>query len=265
VITTKTGQIGRPKVNYSMSSGVSIKPLKTIKVLDGVQFSDYMYLQGMDPLYKNEDGSQRSYVDSTSYNWQDELFRTAFMQNHSLNVGGGTTQTKYNLSFGSSLTEGIIRNSSFERLTGKINLDQEIVPNLNLITMFNFANTFQNGSVVSSDTGTGSGAGVIQQMLTFRPVNTGALNEIDLQTNSANPIMYVDNMVKTNDVLSIQYNVALLYKLLNMLNFRTSISGMENRIRTIEYLPSTIGPGYQMNGKIHVGMPYKVNGLFKTL
>lgn len=249
VITTKGGQEGRPKINYSTSFGASFRPQKTIEVLDGVQFSDYMYLQGMYPLYQNEDGSKRSYADSTSYNWQDKLFRTAFIQNHSLNVGGGTLQTKYNVSFGSSSTQGIIRNSSFERLTGRINLDQEILSNLNLSTMFNFANTFQNGSVVSSDTGTGSGAGVIQQMLTFRPVNTGALDEIDSQTNSANPVMYVDNMVKTNEVLSLQYNVALMYKLLDMLNFRTSISGMENRVRTVEYLPSTIGPGYQMNGR----------------
>lgn len=59
----------------------------------------------------------------TDTNWQDEIFRTAGMQNHSISVAGGTTKVKYYLSLDYLDQDGIVLNSDFKRYGGRMNLE----------------------------------------------------------------------------------------------------------------------------------------------
>ena len=54
--------------------------------------------------------------------WQDEVFRIAPKQNYTLSVAGASDKTNYRASIGYTNQEGIATNTSFERLTARINL-----------------------------------------------------------------------------------------------------------------------------------------------
>lgn len=59
----------------------------------------------------------------TDTDWQDEIFRSAGIQNHSLSVSGGTPRIKYYVSLDYLDQEGIIINSDFKRYGGRMNLE----------------------------------------------------------------------------------------------------------------------------------------------
>ncbi|MEG1007961.1 MAG: TonB-dependent receptor [Bacteroides sp.] len=59
----------------------------------------------------------------TDTNWQDEIFRTAGMQNHSVSVAGGSSKVKYYASVDYLKQDGVIINSDFTRYGARFNLD----------------------------------------------------------------------------------------------------------------------------------------------
>lgn len=59
----------------------------------------------------------------TDTDWQDEIFRTAGMRDHSVSVSGGTDKIKYYTSLDYLKQDGIIINSDFTRYSGRFNLD----------------------------------------------------------------------------------------------------------------------------------------------
>lgn len=59
----------------------------------------------------------------TDTDWQDEIFRTAGMQNHSVSVSGGSQKIRYYASVDYLAQEGVIINSDFTRYSSRFNLD----------------------------------------------------------------------------------------------------------------------------------------------
>ncbi len=55
--------------------------------------------------------------------WQDEIFRTAGMQNHSVSVSGGSQKVRYYASVDYLSQDGVIINSDFTRYSSRFNLD----------------------------------------------------------------------------------------------------------------------------------------------
>ena len=55
--------------------------------------------------------------------WQDEIFRTAGMQSHSVSVSGGSPKIRYYASVDYLSQEGVIINSDFTRYSSRFNLD----------------------------------------------------------------------------------------------------------------------------------------------
>ena len=257
LITTKSGKQGRTKISYSGSIGVSVKPQKEMEMLNAQEFADYRYNimkyggVAADPRYIDDQMMPVNYADSVGHNWQREMFRTALQQNHNVSVSGGTQSGDYAVSVGHTNQEGIIRNSGYERTTMRVNLNQRLTRRLKGNAMLTYTSTSQNGSVISSDVGIGAASGVIQQMLVFRPVNVGSLEEIDMEQTPpvSNPLLYNEQAVRKNTVHRTQYAFSLTYEFLPELNLRTSYSGFVNNVRTKEFMPKVVGPGYQTNGK----------------
>lgn len=59
----------------------------------------------------------------TDTDWQDEIFRTAGILNHSISVAGGNPKTKYYTSLDYLSQDGIVINSDFKRYSARLNLD----------------------------------------------------------------------------------------------------------------------------------------------
>ena len=61
------------------------------------------------------------YRNIDQYNWQDEIFRTAFQHNHNLRLSGGTEGVRYNASLSYYNQDGVLLNSGYERLQARMN------------------------------------------------------------------------------------------------------------------------------------------------
>ena len=113
LITTKKGKSGKSTINYSSSIGIS-KAANKIDVFGADEFRKKVV----------EVGGVLTDLGSAT-NWQDEIMRTAYTQNHNLGFSGGTDNLTYFASLGLQDQDGILKNSNLKRYTGRVNLHQK--------------------------------------------------------------------------------------------------------------------------------------------
>ncbi len=102
IITTKKGKSGPLKVGYSGYYGNQNIP-KKIAVADRVGYQKVTNASQVNaglPLFPQNDPSNPLYVGTTNTNWQDEMFKTGHIQDHTLNLSGGSDAITYNLGLG---------------------------------------------------------------------------------------------------------------------------------------------------------------------
>lgn len=113
MITTKKGTEGQSQVSYSAYASLSHLP-KQYDMLSADQYRAFAAEKGV----TIEDGG-------ASVNWQDEIFRKAFSQNHNLSMSGGFKGGSYRASLGYQNQEGIIKRSGMEKFTGRFYVNQK--------------------------------------------------------------------------------------------------------------------------------------------
>jgi TonB-dependent starch-binding outer membrane protein SusC len=167
LITTKTGKAGRDAISLDSYYGIQ-NVARKIPVLNGTQYATLV-----NEAYTN-DGLKAPYDASFIANipnngkgtdWQDEIFRSAPMQNHQLSFSGGDTKTTYALSLNYLDQQGIILGSNFNRLGGRINLSRQVNKRFKVGSHLNVSRT--NAKSVETDAG-GQG-GVVTGALKFNP------------------------------------------------------------------------------------------------
>jgi TonB-linked SusC/RagA family outer membrane protein len=122
IITTKRGAAGKTKVNYETYTGVQ----KVWKTLDLLNAQDNAELN-------NEARANNGQLPLASYanpqalgvgtDWQREMFRTAPITNHYVNVSGGSKTAHFFLSGGYFKQQGTMIGTDFNRFTIKLNSD----------------------------------------------------------------------------------------------------------------------------------------------
>jgi TonB-linked SusC/RagA family outer membrane protein len=139
IITTKKGRGGAGKISYDGWYGVQefMNEDLTLGARDIYNLRTEAYENaGMIPEFADYELS--TYNSGKSYNWLDEVTRSAVQQNHSLSFSGGTDKGSYYLSFGYTDQQGIMKSSGYKRYTGRINAEQLLQPWLKIGTNTSF-------------------------------------------------------------------------------------------------------------------------------
>lgn len=130
IIQTRKGKAGdKTNVSFSTSQGFQ-QPMKKISVMDAKQ-RNLIHSEA----YQN-DGKEvpeyysTPYAQETRTNWQDEIYRNAYMANYDLNVSGGSKLAKYSIMLGHLQNEGIIKKTDYSRTTVRVNSEINISPSL---------------------------------------------------------------------------------------------------------------------------------------
>ncbi|TVP50849.1 MAG: TonB-dependent receptor [Mongoliibacter sp.] len=148
LITTKRGKSGKPVVNISMFGGIS-EPWRSpndIRV-DGPTFerlqneaSRNNWIDRNGSL-DNPNSAGQAYQapfpnpdEAIDTNWFDEIFQTGSIRSLDASVAGGDDRIKYFVSANNFAQEGLVRPASFERNSGRMNLDFMVTPRLKIGT-----------------------------------------------------------------------------------------------------------------------------------
>ncbi len=129
LITTKRGKSGENSIIYSGHTGVQ-NVVNPFKMLNGKQ-----YMQLANSLFQEIDGQQNQqyavYTQSqlqsnVNTNWVDETSRIGNVQDHNIQFKGGSEKTQVLTSLGYYNQEGVLKNTSYSRFSGRINVDQKV-------------------------------------------------------------------------------------------------------------------------------------------
>ncbi|NPA35360.1 MAG: TonB-dependent receptor [Chlorobi bacterium] len=230
LITTKGGKKkGTSEVTFSSSITIS-NASETIDVLSPQEFAEYRNefelvaseITGEVPRlpYDGINGPLPQNVEG--YNWQDVVLRTAVSQDYNMSMTGSSDKAYYYLSFGASLAEGIVLNSSLDRynFNGKYNWDVTDKIRYNLSVSFSHAEG--QGTSTSGDAANVTYS-AIGWMLTKSPIvddyteDNEYIDPEELET--ANPLTFVNEYVSEpvsnyfRGRMNIEYD---LYKWLTM-------------------------------------------------
>lgn len=143
LITTKKGKAGKDKIEFSYEQGVTT----AVNKVDFVNGDDYQSLvkksienrnlSGLNPLANyyiipnnlaGQYGYDQTWLDAnpTNTNWFDYILRDGSTKKASFSMSGGNDKTLFYFSGGYEKTEGILRGNTFERYTGRMNIDHNL-------------------------------------------------------------------------------------------------------------------------------------------
>jgi TonB-dependent starch-binding outer membrane protein SusC len=162
IITTKKGSAGGIKVHYNGQATFS-EVLKRYNTLGAGEFAEIVNTRsaatGTAPIFtpsQVEDFKRNGGTD-----WQDEIFRQAWGQEHQLGVSGGNEKTTFLLSSNYLNQDGIIKNSDFQRYTLRSNIASQVTDKLSLRLNLTGSRMINHNT---SSMGFGTGSPLIQAL-----------------------------------------------------------------------------------------------------
>lgn len=124
IITSKRGRLGQEsQIEINSFYGVQ-EEVNRFDVLNakeyGVIANEWLRNQGLDPYFNIDE------IQNPGTDWQDVVFRTAPLHNHTITFTGSSEKTRYSLSGNYYDQEGILLNSGVKRGSARLNLDHEL-------------------------------------------------------------------------------------------------------------------------------------------
>ncbi|MDR3141258.1 MAG: TonB-dependent receptor, partial [Tannerellaceae bacterium] len=125
LVTTRNGSSEKTKVIYSGLAGVQ-SPARKLNLLNATD-----YKRVLNEIIDAGGGDEASRVgeianDGAGTDWQNEVTRSSITHEHQLSFSGGSSQTSYYASLNYTKQDGIVKNTSFERWGGRLNLKSDI-------------------------------------------------------------------------------------------------------------------------------------------
>jgi TonB-linked SusC/RagA family outer membrane protein len=128
LISTKSGQPGELRVNFSSSYGVQ-RATERLDLLNTAQYVDYttemQQNAGLEPPARFD---QDGFSENANTDWQDAVFQQGFITNNNLAVSGGSEDATYRLSLGYAREQGTIIETGFERFSLRANSSFNLGP-----------------------------------------------------------------------------------------------------------------------------------------
>ncbi|MHA7110251.1 TonB-dependent receptor [Sunxiuqinia elliptica] len=250
LISTKKGKKGKTVVTYNGYAGMQ----SVAKKLDVLGASDYMELvnmrledRGDNPLYSDQDIANAG----VGTNWQDQLFRSAPIQNHQIGISGGSENSSYYIGLNYFNQKGIVEKSDNTKYNVRANLQSNPWENLKVSTSLNFTNSTLNSVLFSN--AANEAAGPINSAIQYDPSLLPGLDENGEYYR--NPSIALDNPnaliygLTDLDVASTFYGtVAADYEFVKNLTATARLGAKINNSRSDNYRDKTTLNGLSSSG-----------------
>ena len=244
LITTKKGKAGFSNLNFSSNVGVSTLA-RALDIFSADEYRQQVPKVGgvLEDLKGNTD-------------WQKEVTRTAYTQNHNLSFGGGADKLSYYASLGLQNQEGILKNNQLNRYTGRINVTQKLLDDrLTVDVNLNATYTINERPPIGSMLG-----GAISANPTY-PAYDANGNPFQYASgiNPLIPLKLEKDITKINRVIgSISPSFKIIDGLVYKLNFGIDNS---NSVRDLQSLPNAVP---LQDGRLETIYTYNNNKLIEN-
>lgn len=223
LITTKKGKSGA--VNLSVSSNIGISNVaRALPLFTADEFRKQVAAIGgtVDDLKADTD-------------WQREVTRQATTQDHNLSFSGGAEKLTYYGSVGVQNQEGIMKNSSLKRYTGRINASQKLMDDRLVVDMnLTASQTINNRPPVE---------GVLGSALSANPTYPARdANGLPARYQAfTNPLLALDLNKDVTTINRIVGSISPSFKILKSLTYKLNL-GVDNSssTRDVQSFPSAV-------------------------
>ena len=231
VLTTKRGTSGKTIVDFSVKAGFP-RITRTIEMMDAYEY--VRYLNEYDPdrarrLYFNDGMTLEDYRNVDSIDWQKEILKkNPVTQIYDFSVYGGNNAVQYRASASYYDQDGILDNSGYSSLRGRVMLDVNLYRNLKMGITISGSRHEDYGQLVASDgINTTTLTNLLYRVWAYRPYspNGNLMEEFiddDMFSNNdfrINPILSNANEYNRRIRKDISASVTLEYKLGKNLTF----------------------------------------------
>src|SRR5688572_1579133 len=132
LITTKKGTSGKVTFNYDAYYGIA-SVMENLRVFTGPEYAQFKLdaAEGNSTAagttgYALSPAEQAALDAGISTDWQDLIYQNGAMTNHNLGIIGGNEKSRFAISLGYFLQEGIIPKQDFERFSIRSTMDHQL-------------------------------------------------------------------------------------------------------------------------------------------
>ncbi len=247
IIATKKGKLNqKPVLEVNYYAGVSTA--RKEKVLNRDQYRMIMQeaaknrVAGDISLNRTPDANALAIANdpdvlgAANTDWLDLVLRTGFTQNANVSVRGGGSGSRYYTSLAYTSQKGTLIGTDYSRISGKINLDNEITKRFRFITNIDYG--FQTNNITN-----GLYASALLSPPTIKPFNDdGSFTNFDQYIRGSdfglqNPLAMATaiNNAKTTSIIG---TLSVEYDILKDLRFKSTASVNLNNYKQRNYIPS---------------------------
>ena len=268
IITTKQGRGTRPQFTFDYYTGFQ-NVAKKYDLLNAEEYIAYAnaYTENSSQAYTAFDADEIAAIRAAGIDtdWQDQIFRTAGVQNFQMSVRGATNNaspTRYSISGGYFDQEGIVLGSGLTRLSTRVNLNQSMGSRFEFGGSLSAARARSKSVPTSGQQNSGAGAisGAIQYVPilpvrledgTYSYINRD-LNEYDSRLDgpqTPNPVSLAREVIDSLSDTRLLANIFGQAEIIDGLEFRSSFgTDYADRWR-FTYFPRTTLQGELTNGQ----------------
>ena len=284
LITTKRGNNGL-KLNYdgNYTTQIMSQPFKMLNATDYMTeanlllHENWLISNKFAPFGATDPSTASPYtprytqtqIDNAGVgtNWWNLITRPGIVSNHNISATYGNDKIRSYASLGYYKNDGVMKGSSLERISTKINLDWTI--NKYITTGISFLGSVINNQNIQAGNSEWGTSGMLMSALLFDPTvslrdNNGKYNEMSMYADLPNPVSFLEVTDNTKQNRSMT-NFYLTLSPIKDLSLKVTIGDDNQSSVRKMYYPKTFLPGYMKNGQASINQINEDDILFDVV
>ena len=268
LITTKRGRGDSGKIQYNTYFGFQ-QMNKRYDMMDFRQYAAYQVDRNSSNNHLFTDPitmQPRTIGDVQSRDWQDEIFRTGFIQNHSLSISHSTEKTSMFVSGSYMQNKSVLIATNWQKLTAKATIDHRFTDFIRTGVDIGYNRIVDDG-VPTGGEGTSQVAGVITSALTALPfefdettqayfrragVSQSSLDSY-IDNYHGNPVNIANETELTKRINRMMLNAYVEADILKNLTLRITAGYDSYSLKDRQFYPTSTPRGYFYKGQGIIG------------
>lgn len=215
LVTTKKGKVGKAVITFDSYWG-NQRPWNKPDMVNSTEWY-HIVKEGKSSFRLEEPADDTLHTTD----WFDEIIRVAPMQNYNLSISGGTEVSKYMVSTNYFQQDGIVKNTSYDRITFRINTDNKISNRISIGN--NFALSHTKGNFITTSGYYSAPVSLALRWDPLTPVRDEEGNFLSSPYNDEkNPVAQLEYNNPRSKTFKMVGNVFADIKIMDGLTFRTS-------------------------------------------